>query len=79
MEDNSQNKITIVPLYLHVARFLDKIGERRRLELLKIQKLKVRQEVTNEAFPDQEIVSEGSEDDLNFQVLDELLEELEDL
>ena len=49
------------------------------LELLKIQKLKVRQEVTNEAFPDQEIVSEGSEDDLNFQVMDELLEELEDL
>ena len=79
VEDNSQNKITIAPLYLHVARFLDKIGERRRLELLKIQKLKVRQEVTNEAFPDQEIVSEGSEDDLNFQVLDELLEELEDL
>ncbi len=35
--------------------------------LLKIQRLKVRQEITDEAFPDQEVVSEGSEVDLNFQ------------
>ena len=32
----------IIAVYLHVVRFLDKIGERRRLEILKIQKVKVK-------------------------------------
>ena len=78
-EEANQSEITIAPVYIHVARFLDKIGERRRLEILKIQKLKMRQDSSNEAYPDQEVVSEGSEDDLNFQEEDEWLEDLEDI
>jgi hypothetical protein len=78
-EGANQTEIIIVPAYLHVVRFLDKIGERRRLEILKIQKLKLRQELSNEAHPDREVDSEGSEDDLNFQEEDELLEDLEDI
>ncbi len=57
----------IAPLYLHVTRFLNKIGDRRRYELLRIQKLNSRSELTNEAFPDQETFSEGSEDNLDLQ------------
>ena len=71
-EEANQTEITIAPVYLHVVRFLDNIGERRRLEILKIQKLKLRQELSNGAHPDQEVDSEGSEDD-------ELLEDLEDI
>ncbi len=56
---------------------MDKIGERRRLEILKIQKLRLGQELSNEAHPDQEVDSEGSEDGLNFQEVDEWLEDLE--
>ena len=78
-EEANQTEITIAPVYLHVVRFLDKIGERRRLEILKIQKLRLRQEVSNEAHPDQEVDSEGSEDDLNFREVDEWLEDLEDI
>ncbi len=33
----------------------------------------------NEAHPDREVDSEGSEDDLNFQEEDELLEDLKDI
>ncbi len=43
--------------------------------LLNIQRLKVRQEVTDEAFPDHEVVSKGSDDDLNFQEDNEWLED----
>jgi hypothetical protein len=78
-EEANQTEITIAPVYLHVVRFLDKIGERRRLEILKIQKLKLRQELSNEAHPDREVDSEGSDDNLNFQEEDELLEDLEDI
>ena len=78
-EEANQTETTIAPVYLHVVRFLDKIGERRRLEILKIQKLKLRQELSKGVHPDQEVDSEGSEDDLNFQEEDELLEDLEDI
>jgi hypothetical protein len=78
-EGANQTEIIIVPAYLHVVRFLDKIGERRRLEILKMQKLKLRQELSNEAHPDREVDSEGSENDLNFQEEDEWLEDLEDI
>ena len=50
----------IAPLYLHVVKFLDEIGAKRSMELLRIQKLKSRIEVTNEAFPDQESISEDN-------------------
>ena len=40
---------------------------------------KARQELSNEAHPDQEVDSEGSEDDLNFREVDEWLEDLEDI
>ena len=68
----------IAPLYLHVARFLDKIGDRRRFELLRIQRLKYRSELTNEAFPDQETISEGSEDNLDLQDEEGWSDELEE-
>jgi hypothetical protein len=42
-------------------------GDRRRFELLRIQRLKSRSELTNEASPDQEIISGGSEDNLDLQ------------
>jgi hypothetical protein len=78
-EEANQSEITIAPVYLCVVRFLDKIGERRRLEILKIQKLKIRHDLSNEAYPDQEVVSERSEGDLNSQEEDEWLEDLEDI
>ncbi len=78
-EEAIQTEITIPPVYLHVVSFLDQIGKRRRLEILKIQKLKLRQELSNEAHSDRKVDSEGSEDDLNFQEEDELLEDLEDI
>jgi hypothetical protein len=76
-EDAHQIEISIVPVYQHVVRFLDKIGERRRLEIMKIKRLRFGQELSNEAHLDQEVDSEGSEDDLNFQEVDEWLEDLE--
>jgi hypothetical protein len=57
---------------------LDRIEKRRILMLLKIQRLKVRQELSDEAFPDQEVVSEGSDNDLNFQEVEECLMDLEE-
>jgi hypothetical protein len=69
--------MTITPLYLHVVRFLDEIGGRRRLEVLKIHKLKLRKKSSKEASPDQVVDVKGSEDDLNFQEEDEWLEDLE--
>ena len=56
MEEAYQLEITIAPAYLHV-RFLDDIGERRRPWILKIQKLKLRQELSNEAHLDQDVDS----------------------
>ncbi len=58
--------------------FLDKIGDRRRFELLRIQRLKSRSELTNEASPDQETFSEGSEGNLDFQDEDGWSDELEE-
>ena len=52
----------MAPLYLHVVKLLYKIIDRRSMELLRIQKLKSRSELTNEAFPDQESISEGNFD-----------------
>ena len=66
-KEDSSKADAIAPLYLHVTRLLNKIGDRRRYELLRIQKLKSRSELTNEAFPDQETFSEGSEDNLDLQ------------
>ncbi len=43
------------------------IGDRRRFELLRIQRLKSRSELANEAPPEQETFSEGSEDNLDLQ------------
>ncbi len=40
--------------------------------------LLVWQEVTDEAFPDQEVLSEDSDIDLNFQEEEEWLEDMED-
>ncbi len=37
------------------------------MEIVKIQKLRLGQELSNEAHPDQEVDSEGSEDDLTFR------------
>ena len=54
------------------------IGDRRRFELLRIQRLKSRSELTNEASPEQETFSEGSEDNLDLQDEDGLSDELEE-
>ena len=77
-KEDSPNVDAIAPLYLHVARFLDKIGDRRRFELLRIQRLKYRSELTNEAFPDQETISEGSEENLDLQDEEGWSDELEE-
>ncbi len=53
-------------------------GDRRRFELLRIQRLKSRSELTNEASPDQEIISEGSEDNLDLQDEEGWSDELEE-
>ena len=53
-------------------------GDRRRFELLRIQRLKSRSELTNEAFPDQETISEGSEDNLDLQDEEGWSDELEE-
>jgi hypothetical protein len=74
VENISQNEVSMTSLNLHVERFLVKMGERRRLQLFEIQ-----HELSNEAFLDQEELSEGSEVDLNFQEEDEWLKELEDM
>ena len=76
-EDNPDAN-AIAPLYLHVVKFLDKIGDRRRMELLRIQKLKSRIELTNEAFPDQESISEGSEDNFDLQDIEDQLDQPDD-
>ena len=43
---------------------------------MNIQRLKVRQEATDETFPDQEVVIEGNKDDINFKEDDEWLKDL---
>ena len=48
------------------------------MELLRIQKLKSRIELTNEAFPDQESISEGSEDNFDLQNIEDLLDQPDD-
>ena len=65
----------MTPLYIYVVKFLDKIGDRRRVELLRIQKLKSRNEVTNETFPDQESISE---DDFDLHDVEDLLDQPDD-
>jgi hypothetical protein len=40
-EEANQMEV-IIAVDLHVVRFLDKIGERRRLDIQKIQKVKVK-------------------------------------
>ena len=77
-KEDSSNADAIAPLYLHVARFLNKIADRRRFELLRVQRLKSRSELTNEASPDQETFSEGSEDNLDLQDEAEWSDELEE-
>ena len=49
-----------------------------RFELLRIHRLKSRSELTNEASPDQETFSEGSEDNLDLQDEAEWSDELEE-
>ncbi len=44
-----------------------------------MQKLQLRQELSNEAHPDQEVDSGGSEGNLNFCEEDEWLDDLEDI
>ena len=65
----------MTPLYLHVVKFLDEIGDRRRIELLRIQKLKSRNELTNEALPDQESISE---DNFDLHDIEDLLDQPDD-